>query len=529
MTYLTDILTKTPQSEALPGQVANSAGGYSYAVTGFERLRRFLILGSEGGSYYAAERAFTKENVAAVSREIKRDGVGAVKEIARISIDGLAAKNDPALFALAMCAAEGDEATRRVAFEALPVVARTGTHLFHFIDFVTKMRGQGPTFRKGIANWYNGMSASRLALQAVKYQQRDGWSHRDVLRVAHPKGVGAHNDIYSYMVKGWENVGEEPHSNPDLNIIWAHERAKQADEKELLRLIVDYRLPMECVPSEKRTAAVYEALIPTAGITWLLRNLGNLGKSGVLKLGAFESIRMVMDRITDADALRAGRIHPLSVLMALNTYKSGHGMRGSGEWPVVPGIVDALDAAFYMAFKFIEPTGKRYLLGLDVSGSMGSSEIAGMPGITPRDGAAAMAMVTNAVERDVVSMAFCDRFVEFPLVRRRSLTDTVGSMRGLPFGATDCAQPMLYASANKIPIDTFVVYTDSETWCGSVHPVQSLRDYRQRMGIDAKLIVVGMVSNGFTIADPADRGMLDVVGFSADAPSVMADFSRGEI
>jgi 60 kDa SS-A/Ro ribonucleoprotein len=86
---------------------------------------------------------------------------------------------------------------------------------------------------------------------------------------------------------------------------------------------------------------------------------------------------------------------------------------------------------------------------------------------------------------------------------------------------------MLYATANKIEADVFVVYTDSETWAGKVHPVQALKEYRQKMGIPAKLIVCGMVANNFTIADPTDSGMLDVVGFDTSAPSVMADFARG--
>ncbi len=49
--------------------------------------------------------------------------------------------------------------------------------------------------------------------------------------------------------------------------------------------------------------------------------------------------------------------------------------------------------------------------------------------------------------------------------------------------------------------------------------MQALRDYRKKTGIAAKLVVVGMVSNGFSIADPDDGGMLDVVGF--DAPDAM--------
>jgi 60 kDa SS-A/Ro ribonucleoprotein len=35
------------------------------------------------------------------------------------------------------------------------------------------------------------------------------------------------------------------------------------------------------------------------------------------------------------------------------------------------------------------------------------------------------------------------------------------------------------------------------------------------------------VANKFSIADPDDAGMLDVVGFDAAAPAVIADFTRG--
>jgi 60 kDa SS-A/Ro ribonucleoprotein len=85
---------------------------------------------------------------------------------------------------------------------------------------------------------------------------------------------------------------------------------------------------------------------------------------------------------------------------------------------------------------------------------------------------------------------------------------------------------MLEATKVRWKVDTFVVYTDSETWAGQVHPVQALREYRERMGIPAKLVVVGMASNGFSIADPEDGGMLDVVGFDASAPQLIANFAR---
>jgi 60 kDa SS-A/Ro ribonucleoprotein len=100
---------------------------------------------------------------------------------------------------------------------------------------------------------------------------------------------------------------------------------------------------------------------------------------------------------------------------------------------------------------------------------------------------------------------------------------------GLPFGATDCSLPMVWARESGVEADVFVVYTDSETYAGKVHPAAALQQYRTAMGIDARLIVVGMVSNGFTIADPSDAGMLDIVGFDTAAPEIMRGFACGEV
>jgi 60 kDa SS-A/Ro ribonucleoprotein len=88
---------------------------------------------------------------------------------------------------------------------------------------------------------------------------------------------------------------------------------------------------------------------------------------------------------------------------------------------------------------------------------------------------------------------------------------------------------MLYAQALQREIDTFVIYTYSETWAGDIHPAQALRAYRRASGIEARLVVVGMVSDGFSIADPADAGMLDVVGFDTATPQLISDFARGAL
>ena len=109
-------------------------------------------------------------------------------------------------------------------------------------------------------------------------------------------------------------------------------------------------------------------------------------------------------------------------------------------------------------------------------------------------------------------------------------TDTVDSVMNKVqkrnFGGTDCALPMLYASANNIMVDVFIVLTDNETWAGSIKPAQALVQYRQTHNPNAKLVVVAMTGNKFTIADPNDADMLDVVGFDANVLLTIQEFSR---
>ena len=537
----------TPQHQPIPGtnQVPNAAGGFAWAVNDWTRLNRFLILGSEGGTYYASEAKLIRENAEAVLRSIRADGERVVREIVAISDAGRAPKNDPALFALAMCAGLGNEATRKAALNALPSVARTGTHLFHFAEYVEGFRGWGRGLRQAVGSWYDQMPTAQLALQIVKYRQRDKWTHRDLLRLSHPKTEDAtRNAMYHWIVNGWESVGEEPHPDADLRILWAFERLQRAvNAVEAARLVRDYRLPMEAVPSERRGREVWEAVLPHSGLTFLIRNLGNLSKCGILAVDNPAETAEIAGRIADGAALKRARVHPIQLLAALSTYRTGRGARGGGQWDVAPAIVDALDAAFYAAFGNVELAGKRWVLALDVSGSMAMGEIAGIPGLTPRVGSAAMAMVTYRVEPAVALVAFTagtggaggrwgggtPGMTPLAISRKQRLDDVVASVSALPMGGTDCALPMRWALNNRVEADAFVIYTDNETWAGSVHPAQALREYREKTGIAARLIVVGMTSGGFMIADPNDAGMLDIAGFDAAAPEVIRQFAAGTL
>ena len=121
-----------------------------------------------------------------------------------------------------------------------------------------------------------------------------------------------------------------------------------------------------------------------------------------------------------------------------------------------------------------------------------------------------------------------DVLVDLGISPGMNLTQVLKKTRDQNFGRTNCALPMTNALRDRVEIDTFVVLTDNETWHGKIHPHVALREYRQKIGIDAKLVVVAMTATEFTMPDPTDQGMPDVIGMDASVPKLISEFAKGE-
>jgi 60 kDa SS-A/Ro ribonucleoprotein len=549
--------SQTPQGLPIPGRdmVGNNAGGFVFKLDEWKQLERFLILGSEGGTFYVSERKLTAENANHVLLLLKKDGLRVVSVTVEMLKSGRAPKPDTAIFVLALAASKGDDATRKAALAAVPTALKTGTHLLKFADTANGLRGWGRGLRNAIQLWFKERGHETLALQLVKYRQREGWSMRDLLRLAKPVPADeVQGKLFGWTAKREKAEWAKAHVAPGvkaLDFVWATEQAASlklvaekadndeakailaaanvASTKKLVELIVTHRLPREALPTEAlNKVEVWEALLQEMPMTAMIRNLGTMSKVGLLK-PLSEAEKLVASRLTDAARLKGAKVHPIQVLSALRTYATGRGVRSSATWTVSQKVVASLDEAFELSFGVIEPAGTRHLLALDVSGSMSWGEIAGVPGLTPSAATAALAVVAARTEPWTATMGFADSFRDLGLTARDRIDEATRKVSGLTFGSTDASVPMTWALANKVKVDTFVVLTDNETYAGGSHPVQALEKYRQATGIGAKLIVVGMTSTGFTIADPNDAGMLDVVGFDGATPALMAKFAKGEI
>lgn len=536
---------RTPQSEqARPEQVQNAAGGYVFRTGDDIRLHRFLTIGTEGGTYYTTEKALTRETGQFIAGLAEAGNTVLTDTALTISEAGRAPRDNPALFSVAAAAGLGPEHARAHALDVMPRVARTGSHLVTWAAYAEQFRGWGPQLVKAIGGWYNAKSPAEMAYQVLKYKSRDGWAQRDLMRLAKYGRVPVTGDrraIYDYVMKGTM-------PGADVGVPLLHDVAELHRTTSVVQweniILSNRSISWEMLPSEALAQAeVWRALIDGGNLPVgaLLRNLSRLTRLGVLApMDTFTGVALAPLR--SPEILRKARVHPMSILVALRTYAQGHGARGRETWTPVPSVTDTLDAAFYQAFHAVEPSGKRTLVAVDISGSM-DHPAGGLP-LTCREAAAAVAMTTMATEPLAMSVAFSDgkwpsRFTwshnigsgitPLDLSHRRRLDDVMQSMKAIPMGGTNCAVPMLWAAENGVQADVFEIITDNETWYGDVHPFQALRAYREKTGINARLSVVAMTATGTTIADPADPGMLDVSGFDAAVPKLLADFARGDL
>ena len=539
---------QTPQSDPIPGRadmVLNEAGGWCFAVDNWKRLERFLILGCEAGSYYASEKKMTLENATAVTACLKEDGLRVVNRIVEISEAGRAPKNDSAIFALAMASACDIQAVKDAALAAITKVCRIPTHLFAFCSYSESMRGWGRSLRRAVGSYYLSKTPDDLAFAACKYQSRDGWSHRDVLRLCHISSKDPSTQAVLRWIThgpdslgpltitrnkgGVEHVAQYGGTGNLPSIIPAFEAAKKATTiDEICDLIGGYHLPRECIPTRWLTEArVWEMLLERMPMTAMIRNLATMTRVGLLTAGS-KATAFIQDHLRTSEVRRA-RIHPIAVLTALLTYQQGHGERGQNTWTPVPQIIDALDAGFYSSFENVEPTGLRWCLGLDVSGSMAGTSVAGMPFLKANVAQCAMALITAATEKEHVFQAFDTRLFPITISPRQRLDDVCKTVAAVGHGGTDCSLPITWATEKKVPVDVFLISTDSQSWQGSQHPTQAIAKYRQVMGIPAKLAVVAMAASQVSIADPADGGQMDFAGLDANLPGILNEFARGNI
>lgn len=474
--------------------------GLAREATVMTTLYRYCVMGF-GETFYDSESeqfaTFTRAVIAACDAD-PRAAVATVAEARRT-----APKAEPSIIALAiMCAHEN---AKGYAWKLFPEVVRNGSQLLTFVAVADHVRGWGRSMVRNIGAWYTGRND--LAYQLLKYNGRtvfgSRWTQRDVLRLAHPNDTDA-REVFAYATHGTLPTS----ATKDAQYIRVVEALSgDIPESDIIDLIAMYGLPWEVIPTEKRTARVWAALVPHMGANALLRNMGNLAVHGV-------DPEVIMHRLYEV------RTHPMTVLIAWYMYRQGHGQRSRAVWEVNQLVLKALEHLFYESFGTLQPNTNKMMVALDVSSSMTWNNYDGIEGLTPRTISAVLAMIHKISNPDTQFVAFCDTLTDFPITNTMRLDDVVAQMARMRFGGTYTALPIRKIIDESLETDSLIMYTDMQTADRETELL--LRQLRQRQPI--KFINVAMVPNKLSFAYSEDD--LNVTGFSSDLPATIDAFIK---
>lgn len=545
-----------PQTEPLPGRKAdmirNPEGGYVFRKDVWTRLSDFLVLGTEGGTYYADERTHTYQNIESVWAALLDDGPRAVQMAVDYSTGRppRAPRNHPALYVVAYALAAGNLDTKRAAAVAVPKVARTTDHLAQLFgywkQFSSKPGGRGGAGRAPVGansravrrawiNWFTARPPEQVAYTLLKARSRktgagEDFSPGHLLSLVRPvPSNGAEQALYALA------TGRKTPMEVSGYFVAAKSfyEAQLADTPaRAIKAINAYHVPWEFLPDAVlKDARVWQALVPHLGMTALIRNLARMTGLGVF--GPFsESTGQAVDRLTSQAELHRGRIHPFDLLLARLVYDTGHAQPNlkapARTWSPNGHIVDALGRAYNLAVQVADKSPGRLVVAVDSSGSMGQTVQHGGStiGSCYHLGTAIAATLMRSFDGDCYPVEFDSSCRPSKLRAGMSLGE-IYSLRH-DGGATDCSAPIEWALRNNVVCDAFVLITDNVTWSGNRHTTKVLEDYRRSINPAARVIVSAMVANGYSVADPTDPGVINVAGFDSSLPTLIAGYMQTE-
>lgn len=550
------------------------AGGYLFKVKDIDYLDRILILGTNQNTYYSTAKELTKEAIEFLNNLIKENkGELIVNRIDEFYEQGRTPKQDPLLMALAIVCHSDNVEDRRKAYDVVSRL-RTLSHVYTWKGYqktVFNTKGFGKLAKESINKMFSTMSPMQLAYQVTKYPHRstpvEKWAFMDLIRCTHlvsDKMPEEGQYVMKYAIKGFDSAEkwllehQEIINSPVIKYIKAVEKInsfKEEDNKfsEMIDIIYEHNLVREVIPQYcQKYREFWTALLVnkektkvTMPLTALIRNLGTLSNKEVFEDKEIESL--VCEHIKDENIIKKARLHPVNILIAYFTYKSGSAIKGKQQWTPSQNIIEALNGAFYKSFKYAKPTNKRIYHAIDCSGSM-TSPIPCLPQISACQAAGCLAMTFARIEKNQEFGLFTSNnnysnytygysrqtgLTKTNLTSNMTFEEVTKEIQKHNFGSTDCSLPIENAikefkesNGERGNYDAFIIYTDNETYAGKRHPVEALKEYREITKNDVKMVVIATDPSSKSIADPTDNSMLDIVGFDTNAPEIIMNFIR---
>lgn len=483
----------------------------------------------------------------------------------------------PLAYTLAICAKCNMSNVRQQALEAIRYVCNTPSQLCMFLSYCAeidevecgcylrngsqrrykrvggiarqiRLRSWPRQFRRGIAQWYVSNPRYQedimlLAKHVTKYQCRNKFTHKRIIKACHPKARNEEmNYIFCYIVKGlskanqiFQNVLTNGQINDRIKEYFTDfeslKNVPDSDVDSVVNAINKWDLSWEHIPAKwlKHSRVWKTLLMREMPLMALIRNLGKAGSMELLMPGSDEENR-VCERLTNIDIVNGSKLHPIDIISALTGYRRGEGCN-ERTWPINERIVKALYKAYLNKLSVRPSTDKRLLLAINIKMKF-DKNVVGKRWLTCKQAAAALAMMLTENERAAETVTFGHLVRRFDFPRHdqgiedvETALERIASIREEGNEPLSFSAPFIYATGREEPFDAIILITDRVPG-SKVQEIQSAFSNYKQHHPTAKCITVHF-KHSETTANPTDSSMLDVMGVDAYAVEIMQDFILG--
>lgn len=350
-------------------------------------------------------------------------------------------------------------------------------------------QGCGRSVKRAIIEAIANMSP----YHAMKYPS----AVRDMIRIARPHEK-VNPAVIGYIMRG-DHSGDE-----QFELL--HRLKKAEDEEEIVRYILEGKLPYEVVTGsvKKMTPEVWRALFHIAPYFNLIRNLNNFARNGVFDNPT--NLEKAVERIQNPEAVKKSKLFPFRFFVAYHMLQE---FRGSHR------IKHALEKAMELSLANIPEIPGKTAIASDVSGSMMSNLTGDYSVIQCIDlvGIFTAAVAKKCEKLPVVLPFESDVRLDFAekFYQSETMMEAASAFRAT--GGTSLSAPVEYLLKEKIEVDRFIAFTDSEEWVGRGF-LEAWEEYTSRVNPGAKAYLVTLLPYRDAPAPPFIRNVHFIYGWN---------------
>lgn len=510
--------------QSTPADALNEAGGLSYQRPAKEALAQIAATGCLSNTFYAqADQQL--DTVLQLIQQVN-DNVFLAK-LALYSRERAMMKDMPAALCLALARRDRD-LFRKV----FPRVVDNGRVLRTLFSLLRSGRfgskGMSYAIQSAFQSWLNRASVGTLLSGSIGNDP----SLRDVMRLARPTPVdNARRALFGWLTgrppDQWAPATLEdlPPEVRDLN---AYRHAET--EAEQVEILQRNRYRWDLLVDKARGPLVWEFIARQMGPQALRMNLNTLERHRVLD--SAEMVEYVATRLADPEEVRRSRQFPYQYLAAY--------LNAAVTLP--PVIRRALETAAELACGNVPVLPGPVVIGLDVSGSMGSALAGSRGGHVGKmrcvDAAALFAAAVLRRNPQSVIIPFDTVAHQAAVQPTDSILSLAQRLSQYGGGGTNCSIPLTEATTRyrERRFAGCVLVSDNESWVGvgkwgETAVMSGWRDFQTnqvRLGQsldDVKLVCIDLQPYTSTQA-PGREDILNVGGFSDAVFEVVNAFLR---